>query len=124
MAEKKYDIERSSVRQPIPTLVDFEFEDGTFRHEFSVNVSENGMYVNTERPLPIGTAATLRFALPNLDWVFEVKAKITWVVNYTMEQKLDGNKDGFGMKFLSMDDQDSDKLKTYFKNFKIEDLEL
>jgi hypothetical protein len=41
-----------------------------------------------------------------------------------MEQRLDGKKDGMAVKFLSMSDEDAEKLTTYFKNFKIEDLEL
>jgi hypothetical protein len=61
MSEKKYDKDRSGIRQPIPTLVDMEFEDGTFRHEFSENISEGGMYLTTDRPLSKGTKATLRF---------------------------------------------------------------
>jgi uncharacterized protein (TIGR02266 family) len=124
MAEKKYDKERASPRHPIPTLVDIEFENGTFRHEFSVNISEGGMYVDTERPLPIGTKAILRFAMPNLDWVFEIHAVISWAVTVTTNERLDGKKDGLGFQFTSMSDEDAEKIKTYFKNFKIEDLEL
>ena len=121
---EKFDKERASERQPIPTLVDMEFEDGTFRHEFSENISAGGMYLTTDRPLPEGTKATLRFIMPNLDWVFEIKAQILWSLIVNMEQRLDGKKDGMALKFLSMDDQDAEKLKTYFQNFKIEDLEL
>jgi len=121
---QKYDKERMYPRYPIPTLVDLEFEDGTYRHEFSGNIGEGGMYLYTEKPLPIGTTATLRFAMPNLDWVFEIKAKSTSSVIVTMDQRMDGKKDGHGFQFLSMDEQDRQKLKTYFENFKIEDLEL
>jgi type IV pilus assembly protein PilZ len=124
MSEKKYDKDRSGIRQPIPTLVDMEFEDGTFRHEFSENISEGGMYLTTDRPLSKGTKATLRFTVPNLDWVFEIKSEILWSLTVDMEQRLDGKKDGMAVKFLSMSDEDAEKLTTYFKNFKIEDLEL
>ena len=121
---KKYDKERAHPRFPIPTLVDLTLEDGTYRHEFSVNISQGGMYLESDRVLPSATKATLRFVLPNLDWVFEIHSEVTWVVKVTEEEKLDGKKDGFGVIFTSMDDKDAEKLATYLKNFKIEDLEL
>lgn len=124
MTDQKYDKERSSPRLPIPTLVDMEFEDGTFRHEFSVNISEGGMYVNTERPLAKDTKMTLRFAIPNLDWVFEIQAKVNWVVTVTQNERLDGKKDGMALQFTKITEEDAEKLSVYFKNFKIEDLDL
>lgn len=120
----KYDKERAHPRYPIPTLVDLQLEDGTYRHEFSVNISQGGMYLESDRPLPSATKAILRFVLPNLDWVFEIQAEVTWVVRVTDNEKLDGKKDGFGVLFTSMDEKDTEKLTTYLKNFKIEDLEL
>lgn len=120
----KYDKERAHPRFPIPTLVDLQLEDGSYRHDFSVNVSQGGMYLESERVLPSGTKTTLRFVLPNLDWVFEIMADVTWVVRVSEEEKLDGKKDGYGLIFTSMDDKDREKLNTYLKNFKIEDLEL
>ena len=120
----KYDKERAHPRFPIPTLVDLQLEDGSYRHDFSVNVSQGGMYLESDRVLSSGTKATLRFVLPNLDWVFEIFAEVTWVVKVSEEEKLDGKKDGYGLIFTSMDDKDREKLTTYLKNFKIEDLEL
>ena len=120
----QYDKERAHPRYPIPTLVDLQLEDGSYRHEFSVNVSQGGMYVEADRTLPQGSTATLRFVLPNLDWVFEIKAKVTWVVTVTDDEKLDGKKNGYSFEFTGMDEKDSEKLTTYLKNFKIEDLEL
>ncbi len=120
----QYDKERAHPRFPIPTLVDLQLEDGSYRHDFSVNVSQGGMYLESDRVLSSGTKATLRFVLPNLDWVFEIFAEVTWVVKVSEEEKLDGKKDGYGLIFNSMDDKDREKLTTYLKNFKIEDLEL
>jgi uncharacterized protein (TIGR02266 family) len=118
------DQKRAFERFPIQTLVDLEFTDQTYRHEFSRNMSNTGIYLDTDKLLPIGTKMTLRFVVPNLDWVFEIKSKVIWNVQVTMDQRLDGKKDGMGILFESMDSQDQEKIDTYFKNFKIEDLEL
>lgn len=120
----KFDKERAHPRYPIPTIVDLQLEDGTYRHEFSVNVSQGGMYIEADRTIPSGTKATLRFVLPNLDWVFEIQAVVTWVVSVTDDEKLDGKKNGYSFMFTDMDEKDAEKLTTYLKNFKIEDLEL
>jgi c-di-GMP-binding flagellar brake protein YcgR len=124
MTEKKYEIERAFVRQPIPTLVDMELEDGSYRHEFSANVSAGGMYVYSEKPANAETKMTIRFALPNLDWVFEIKVKVVRNMIFSMEDRLNGKKNGMALQFLSMNDEDTQKIKSYFENFKIEDLEL
>lgn len=106
---QKHHQERAYIRQMIPTLVDLEFKDGTFRYEFSANMSENGMYLYAETPLPIGTEALVRFSVPNLDWVFEIKAKSVSAITMTFDQRMDGKKSGHGFHFLSMDEQDQKK---------------
>jgi hypothetical protein len=111
-------------RYPIPTLVDLEFEDGTFHHDYSANMHTDGMRIETTKLLPVGKKATLRFCVPNLDWVFEVKSHVTESVDVTMEERLDGKKSYIELLFLSMDDQDQSKLHEYFRDFKIESLEL
>ena len=115
---------RSFVRYPIPTLIDLELEDGSYHHEYTKNISETGLFIEASKMLSIGTMATLRFAVPNLDWVFEINAKVIWMVQVTHEEKLDGKKDGMGFLFIDMSPEDRDHMITYIKNFKIEDLEL
>lgn len=115
---------RKFVRHPIPALVDVELEDGTYHHEYTKNISESGLFIEASKMLPVGTIAILRFAVPNLDWVFEIKAKVAWSVKVTLEEKLDGKKDGLGFLYLDMPPEDRVKMSTYIQNFKIEDLEL
>lgn len=115
---------RKFVRYPIPALVDLELEDGTYHHEYTKNISETGLFIEAAKMLPVGTVAVLRFAVPNLDWVFEIKAKVAWNVQVTLEEKLDGKKDGLGFLYLEMSDEDRQKMTKYIQEFKIEDLEL
>lgn len=115
---------RAFERFPIPTLIDLELDNKTYHHEFSTNISETGIYIETDRLLPVGTKASMRFAVPHLDWVFEIQSIVMWIVQVTSDQKLDGKKDGMGFSFLSMDATDKEKFHTYMKNFKIKDLEL
>ena len=52
-------------------LVDFDSAD-TYLYDYSNDLSEGGIFIETEKPLAPGTELTLRFTLPNVDRVFEV----------------------------------------------------
>ncbi len=55
---------RSTERVDVLWSVDCETED-TFLYAAITNISEMGIFVRTEEPLPVGTSVTLRFAPPH-----------------------------------------------------------
>ena len=54
---------RRSQRVPLEVRVEYTTVDALFS-EFTRNVNEGGLFVETERPAPIDSRVTLRFALP------------------------------------------------------------
>lgn len=74
----KIDERRKAPRIMVRVLVDYESSD-TYFYDYSNNLSEGGIYIETDRPLPIGSPITLRFTLPGLDRVFETKGNVAWV---------------------------------------------
>jgi uncharacterized protein (TIGR02266 family) len=100
----------------VRALVDYESPD-TYLYDYSGDLSEGGIFIETENPLPQGTPLTLRFTLPNIESVFEVKAKVAWV----NERASDGGESGkrlargMGVQFESMDDADKATIQGYIR---------
>ncbi len=108
---------RKHVRILVRVLVDFESPD-TYLYDYSSNLSEGGIFIETDTPSPVGTELTLRFTLPGLDRVFEAKSVIRWL-NQAGEN---GNHPvpslgpGMGIEFLEMEPADKDLIKSFIQD--------
>ncbi len=59
------------------------------------NLSEGGLFVRTQLPLPVGTEATLRFHLGDEGPEHEVKAVVVWGTNGAPASPA-----GMGLRFI------------------------
>ena len=106
---------RRNPRVMVRVLVDFESTE-TYFYDYSNNLSEGGIYIETDRPLPMGSPLTLRFTLPNIDRVFQADGKVAWVY-----QPVPGDAGppaqvlgrGMGIQFLRLDDDDKNLIQQY-----------
>ncbi len=71
--------------------------------EYSRNLSEGGMFIQTSNPRPVGTCVYLEFSLKNGDELVRVKAEVVWT--RSLEESNDSNPPGMGLKFLDMDER-------------------
>lgn len=101
---------RKFPRVMVRALVDFESLN-TYLYDYSTDLSEGGIFIETEKPLPPGTPLTLRFTLPGVDRVFEVKAKVAWL----NEERSSRLPRGMGVQFESMDDADRKAIENYIR---------
>ena len=70
---------RAQDRLPIRLRVEYEcLED--FLTDYSANVSIGGMFIETARPLPLGTRFRLRFHLPGFAEPVDTEAEVRWVL--------------------------------------------
>jgi type IV pilus assembly protein PilZ len=107
---------RKHVRILVRVLVDFESPD-TYLYDYSSNLSEGGIFVETDTPHPIGTTLTLRFTLPGVDRVFEAKGEVKWQNNLGEKGNLpvpDLGR-GMGIQFADMEDSDREILQKYVR---------
>mgnify|MGYP001327099566 CR=1 FL=1 len=68
---------RKTPRVMVRVLVDYESSD-TYFYDYSNNLSEGGIYIETDRIQSVGSKITLRFTLPGIDRVFEATGHVTW----------------------------------------------
>lgn len=109
---------RARPRALIRVLVDYE-SSGTYLYDYSNDLSEGGLFIETEQPLQKGSKLNLRFTLPNLDKVFEITGKVAWVNQVPKhDSKPVKGRPGMGVQFVNMEAEDKAALEKYLSNHK------
>lgn len=80
--------------------------DDTFLYAYITNVSSLGLFVRTERPLPIGTKVTLTFA-PDGAGPFELVGVVAWI---NPQRERDCPNPGMGVRFVELALEDRERL--------------
>ena len=62
----------------VPLPVGVRRTDGTFRHEYLVNVSETGLCLHMQEPATVGEELTVEFRLPSDEALIEGVCKVVW----------------------------------------------
>ena len=86
--------------------VDCETED-TFLFAPITNIAELGIFVRTDRPLPIGTVLELRFAADGVA-PFSVLGRVRWVNQLSLFG--DNLNPGMGIVFVDLQPDDRERL--------------
>ncbi len=109
------DNRRTAPRILARILVDYE-SDNTFLFDYSRDISEGGIFIETDSPLDEGSEVRLRFSLPDIDHVFNVKGRVAWINTKDDKRRKDiGN--GMGVEFISLADEDKAILSDYVTRF-------
>jgi len=106
----------------VKVLMDHE-DDSTFRFildkkdseaylfDFSTDFSEGGIFVRTNKKLPVGTQVNLRFHLPNSDKLIETVGKVAWI--NSDESVSPGI--GFGIKFVNLSQESTGIIQEFIQ---------
>ena len=98
---------RRSNRFEVTWQVDCETED-TFLYAYITNISEMGIFVKTEKPLPVGTELILRFAPPSTQETFVLRGIVQWL---NPVRPLGENLNpGMGIHFQSLQPDDRERI--------------
>jgi type IV pilus assembly protein PilZ len=88
---------RRSERTPLVVRVDYTTVDSFFS-EFTANINEGGLFIETESPPPAGTAVLLNFKLPGEEEPIRVHGRVVWI---TAQGGAEGP--GMGIEFENLD---------------------
>jgi type IV pilus assembly protein PilZ len=88
---------RVSPRAPVTVRVDYSTVDAMFS-EFTRNINEGGLFIESESLLPLDEQVQLQFQLPGVDDPFKVSGRVAWV----REAGIDGPP-GMGVEFENLD---------------------
>jgi uncharacterized protein (TIGR02266 family) len=89
---------RRSERTPMVVRVDYSTVDAFFS-EFTANINEGGMFVESEAPPPVGTSVLLAFRLPGSAQPIQVEGRVVWT-----HRERSTDSPGMGIEFENLDD--------------------
>ena len=69
---------RRSERAALVVRVDYTTVDSFFS-EFTANINEGGLFIETENPPPTDTRVSLQFKLPGSDTPIHARGRVAWV---------------------------------------------
>ena len=96
-----------TIRVVVPLLATFAIESFTIR-EFTLNLSEGGVFLPTEKCCPPGTRGSLRFQITQFDEAFTLKAEVVHVIESGDDT---GRPAGMGIRFLDVSSEDQSRLR-------------
>ena len=84
---------RRSTREDLKIPVDYSAVDAFFS-EFTTNINEGGMFIETESPSPLDESVSLEFRLPGLEEPVRVSGRVAWISDGKAESPV-----GMGIEF-------------------------
>jgi type IV pilus assembly protein PilZ len=74
---------------------------GSFLSDWATNISQGGLFINTRKPLPVGTAVKILVQLPGASFPFQLEGRVTRVTEFDNRANM---VPGMGVEFTGVDD--------------------
>jgi type IV pilus assembly protein PilZ len=103
---------RQDIRIPIALKVDMEVPNDHYLFEYSTNLSQSGIFIQTDDPLEPGTLVQLQFTLPDAHLI-RTRGEVMWV------NEDDEVEPGMGIKFMGLSLEDRERILTAIKKIAI-----
>ena len=104
-------VEDNRTNQRIETNIDILYsESGSFIKSHTLNVSNGGLFLETEDPLPIDSEVTLRMRLPGETEPMEIQGCVVWS---NPKGKNNAFPSGMGIQFIGMNSEQRMKIDVF-----------
>lgn len=114
---EKHD-KRQSPRAPVSIRIDYSTVDQFF-WDFAGNINEGGVFVESSRPLDVGSTVQLKFFLPNLEAPVETTGEVIWTDQTGSGQDpTSTGKPGMGIQFKELDEKSKAAINHLIKELK------
>jgi uncharacterized protein (TIGR02266 family) len=74
---------------------------GSFLSDWATNISHGGLFINTRKPLPVGTAVRILIQLPGTSFPCELSGKVTRVAEFANHANMVA---GMAIAFTNVDE--------------------
>ena len=97
-------------------LVAYRTVDG-FITDWAVNISRGGIFINTRKPLPVGTTVRLIVSLPDTAFPFDLAGRVARVNEFDNPAN---QVPGMGIEFLDVDDEKRARIERFVERLRQE----
>jgi len=101
---------RKKTRVPFEVKIEYRTV-GSFLSDWSANISQGGLFIQTSNPLNEGTSVRMIFSLPGIPLLFDLNGKVRW----TQDGYEAGQEPGMGIEFVHIDDRIRSRIEGYIK---------
>lgn len=83
---------------------------GSFITDYIINISKGGIFINTTKPLPVGTKIRILFSIPDIPLPFDLMGIVRWVnpVGHSSHSL-----PGMGIEFLEMEETVKKRIEKF-----------
>jgi type IV pilus assembly protein PilZ len=103
---------RQEQRYPVNLRVDYSTRDAFIANRIT-NLSKGGLFIPTEKPLPVHAELDLVLTLPERAEHIQARGRVIW--NYDIRKGTSRVIPGMGIKFVDMSPDDKQKLADYIE---------
>lgn len=118
MSEKsdKSQTARRADRLQHELLVAYRTVDG-FITDWAVNISRGGIFINTRKPLAVGTTVRLIISLPDTAFPFDLTGRVTRVSEFDNPSN---QVPGMGIEFVDVDEEKRERIERFVDRLRTE----
>ena len=108
---------REHSRKPIELKVEYKRLNAFFA-DFTKNISKGGTFIQTAKPLGIGTEFMFKLYVPTLNEPLQIRGRVKWVV-----PEAQGDEEpGMGIRFLYRDDSEREAVEGLVEKLMVDSL--
>jgi len=104
---------RSGRRIPIQLLVDYK-SDGNYLFDFCRDLGTGGVFIQTTKPLPTGSAIDLTFTIPDSKETLTASGTVIWVQGTVNKSEASA---GMGVQFAGFSNDQRKLLEDFVKRY-------
>ena len=88
---------------------------GSFLTDWATNISQGGLFINTRKPLAVGTAVKIIIQLPGAAFPYEMAGRVTRVTQYDNHANM---VPGMGIEFTDVDAAKRREIETFVERLR------
>jgi type IV pilus assembly protein PilZ len=88
---------------------------GSFLTDWATNISQGGLFINSRKPLPVGTEVKIIIQLPGAAFPYELGGRVTRVTQYDNHANM---VPGMGIEFTDVDDAKRREIEAFVERLR------
>lgn len=90
---------------------------GSFLTDWATNISQGGLFINTRKPLPVGTDVKILIQLPGAAFPYELHGRVARVTEFDHAANM---VPGMGVEFTGVDDGKKREIEDFVQRLRKE----